>query len=315
MQLLTFMNDYIPIVFCFSSNYVSYTLAATYSLAISTKSRLKIYWLVSRLEDLNLDLYINNLKFNNIEIKIISADESRFVKWKTAAHVNTSGYLRLLVPDLIPESKVIYLDCDVIVRSDLSELYNLNLIGNVLAGVVDFTYELRSTNTIPLTLGEPYLNAGVLLLDLKTLKEDRFLDKCESIHNNYYESIIWSDQCIINKYAEGRKLIIDKKWNFQVDSISTTNLKWDSTLFVDKTKILHFSGSIKPWQEWCNPLIKEYWWKFVKPLNFTNLQITKITNLQEMIYLSSALDCIERFEESSRVKTFIINQLIQNINK
>ena len=43
-------------------------------------------------------------------------------------YISLATYYRLLIPELIPnEDRILYLDCDIIVRKSLSDLYNRDL--------------------------------------------------------------------------------------------------------------------------------------------------------------------------------------------
>lgn len=66
---------------------------------------------------------------------------------------------------MIPDDKVLYVDCDTICVGDLEEFWNINLNGKMIAGVQDTVNDEIKTNRIK--TDDPYINAGVILIDLK----------------------------------------------------------------------------------------------------------------------------------------------------
>ena len=151
------------------------------------------------------------------------------------------------------------------------------------------------------------------MLNLETLRQDDFLKKCEGIYSAHHVTITWADQCVINKYAEEKKLILESKWNRLIDSNNTSRIIWEKVVNVESTNILHFVGSIKPWQQWCNPVMADFWWGFAKNLEMPNLSPVAINNITQALQLASVLDLNERFKDASKLKNDIINHLIQSL--
>ncbi len=85
---------------------------------------------------LNLLQSINKI---GMDITLIKLNSEHFVGWK--GHNTT--YYRLLLPKLLDFDKVIYIDSDTIVLSDLFELYNHDLSDSLVAG------ELAPESRIP----------------------------------------------------------------------------------------------------------------------------------------------------------------------
>lgn len=83
-----------------------------------------------------------------------------------------SQYARLFISSVMPEdlSRVLYLDCDIIINQSLSELWNLNLQGNTIGALMDaFSKQYRSN--IDLEPMDVMFNSGVMLVDLDKWKE------------------------------------------------------------------------------------------------------------------------------------------------
>lgn len=148
--------------------------------------------------------------------------------------------LRLYADEIaeLPD-KILYLDNDVICRKNIEELYNLDLEGKELAGVLDYYGSWFFRNNI---LKRDYLNSGVLLLNLKEIRKNGLFAKCRAMCKE--KKMFMPDQSAINKLAK-HKVIIDRKFNEQ------RKLKEDTVIQHFTTSFRFFpwvhTVSVKPW--------------------------------------------------------------------
>ena len=70
-----------------------------------------------------------------------------------------------LLPDNV--EKVICLDSDTLICSDLEELWNTDMAGNILAGVADCMNIKKYKRQFDMDDDDIYCNAGFYLVDLK----------------------------------------------------------------------------------------------------------------------------------------------------
>ncbi len=119
------------------------------------------------------------------------------------------------------DDKLLYLDTDVLFKGDVLELYSINIEGYHMAGARDFFGKFFFSPS--------YLNSGVLLLNMKELRNDGILKKCRVLCNE--KKMLLFDQHALNKYAT-RKLILKRRFNEQKKTF-------------DDTLIRHFSMTIK----------------------------------------------------------------------
>ncbi|HOE54380.1 MAG TPA: glycosyltransferase [Bacilli bacterium] len=143
--------------------------------------------------------------------------------------------LRLLLDEVagIP-LKVLYLDTDVLANDDISLLYNTDISNYELAGVKDRYGRFF--------MGPRYLNAGVLLLNLKLIKETNLFAKARHYLNK--KKVFLSDQTAINKYVR-KKLILKRVYNEQKKTKPDTVIRHFSMQFRLFPKF-HFVN-IKQW--------------------------------------------------------------------
>ena len=265
----------IPVVFCFDVNYAPYATVATYSLIKNTCTPLKIYWIVPSHDLQAVATFSQQIKKYPVELICVGVNTEGFQDFKVTAHINSASYIRLMIPKLIAEEKVIYLDSDTLVIDDLLLLYQTNLGEHVIAGVIDPGG--ADTSRIPRNSNDQYVNSGVLLMNLDRLRKDDFMIACMQLHARYQDEVVWADQCLINKFAENNKLILDPKWNRQVFSHALDQRAWTTATTAGKTKVLHFLGHIKPWQKSCVLPIADFWWAYADELSLPGLHRIHLT--------------------------------------
>jgi len=302
------------ILLCFDANYAECAAVATYSAHKNTKSPLFFYWMVPADIKERAEKLKKHLEKFGVEIELHLVDFLEVRDWKISHHFTTAIFLRLFAPDLLLSvDKVIYIDCDTLVLTDLSDLYNLPLSDSYFAGVVD---EVGArTSKVPRNSSDVYINSGVLLMDLKSLRNDGFLQRLKVLYTEYETQLVWVDQCLINKYAEGKKVILDPKWNRQIFTNQINEINFLKLANKETSSILHFVGPTKPWQKWSNPIISNFWWEYAQDLQIENFKPTQIKTVEQLISFADVLHLNACFEEASTVKTKVIQALNDFIKK
>ncbi len=122
--------------------------------------------------------------------------------------------LRLLI-DFMPDipDKVIYIDIDTMCVSNIKQLYDIDVTNYDFAACKDYMgrFWIRPT----------YCNAGVLLLNIKRMKEDGLFEKCRDMVNR--KKMLMPDQTALNKY--GKKKYLPFRFNEQRKIKSDTVIK------------------------------------------------------------------------------------------
>ncbi|OEG71660.1 hypothetical protein ATZ36_13575 [Candidatus Endomicrobiellum trichonymphae] len=134
--------------------------------------------------------FVTLKRIQDFEIEFIQANKKDFKNLpafvsfgsKTASLAN---YYRLLITEILPNNveKAIYLNYDIIVNKDISELWNIS-VDNYLAGCVN--------------LGNNYFNSGVMLLNLYELRNFNFYNKWKKYVEDNLDKIDCYDQSILN---------------------------------------------------------------------------------------------------------------------
>lgn len=218
---------------------------------------------------------LNSIKDCHIEfVTINKADFDSYRKVKSHNYISLATYYRLKLSTLLPNvDKVVYLDCDLVVNSDLKALFNEDLGENIFAGVKDIG--ARTTKNNP-----KYVNAGVLVMDLKKVREQNIEDKFLAWTEENIDSILLGDQDIINTVLKGKIKLVSDVWNVQSDCLTTCSC------YTNKPKIIHFIGKKKPWIEKCCSMHREYYFKY---LSLTPWAIEDKVYVQKQIKRSKSL--------------------------
>jgi lipopolysaccharide biosynthesis glycosyltransferase len=170
-------------------------------------------------------------------------------------------YYRLLLPLLHPDiDKIIYLDTDLIIEKDLQELYSIETIDIKIAAVRDHIEQRKCED---LKVSPPYINSGVMLMNLKALREFDFTVKCFNWLNlNCGRGLSTHDQDAINVYLQtGGVRLLNGDWNDM--------LPRPESFLSPKSRIIHITGPFKPWHEACPIIYQE---------RFLNYYTTYISN-------------------------------------
>jgi len=120
-------------------------------------------------------------------------------------HGNHMTYCRLLLPELLPEEdRVLYLDSDLIVQTEVNAIWEWPmtcLLGAVPIGVVAYSaIEAKVLNERGLSDDALYFNAGVLLIDLAGWREQAISGRLLEIARQTGERLAQHDQTILNLF-------------------------------------------------------------------------------------------------------------------
>ena len=96
---------------------------------------------------------------------------------------------------------MLYLDPDIVINRSLEEFYNLDLKGNILAGATHLFGRLGKINLLRLGIHKHtdiYINAGVLLIDLKKWRETVTLGQILTYISKKHRTLFLADQDVVN---------------------------------------------------------------------------------------------------------------------
>lgn len=256
----------IPIAFICDDNYVMPTSVAISSI-IQNKSPNTIcdFFIVCASLSEESENVFRRFESDDVVIHIIREDASRFASLHTFKEgafcvATPAALLKFILPEIIPQyEKVLYLDGDLIVQEDLTELYNTNLHNNYLAAVVDSGSIYVNNKYIESV--QNYFNSGVMLLNLGLMRKENLSQTLIQKKMELTDSNLM-DQNVFNVVCDGRMMPLPIRYNFlpvnlvrakgkwtleQINTRFGTNYANEGALFRDAA-IIHFSSKDKPWK-------------------------------------------------------------------
>lgn len=239
-------------------------------LKTSSSKNIKLYVLdggISLLAKNRISTLVN--KRGN-RIKFLKMDENMFKGYLVSERLTQAIYYRLLIPDLLlgeNVQKAIYLDCDLMLNADISELWNVELGRNVLAAVAETNEGCRYVSSpralrLYKELGIPeknkYFNSGVMVMNLEEWRKRNITAKVCNYLTENREQVIYHDQDGLNAILWDSWLELPTDWNVMSYLFITEhkhqviNMEKETVEQLRrKPKIVHFTGWKKPWIEEC----------------------------------------------------------------
>ncbi len=223
-------------------------------------------------EHLNLEKFcINDIKINEAEISNLPVYEQRYP---------LEIYFRIFAAKYLPSviNRVLYLDADTLVINKLNELYYMDFEGNYLIATTHVRKVLHKFNEIRLGIekDEPYINTGVLLMNLKELRKAKIEEKLADFLQKNKKKLMLPDQDIISAiYGDKIKLVDDLKYNLGDRNLNYYNLnnpkakigmKW----ICKNTVIIHYFGRNKPWNSGYIGKLGSFYNKLLRELELKN---------------------------------------------
>lgn len=125
-----------------------------------------------------------------------------------------SAFTRMFSGELMPKDvkKILYLDCDIIVKDSIKELLAFDTKEFAVCAVKDCVSKYYK-NKIGIDNKDSYINAGVLLLDLEKMRELSISKMMDDFVSRYSSSINYADQDILNGIFSGKFGILPPQYD------------------------------------------------------------------------------------------------------
>ncbi len=207
------------------------------------------------------------------ELRFLRIGEGLFSKeLPFTEQITIETYFRLALPDLLPEEldRVLYLDADIIINQPLDEFYFTDFNGKSLCACRDVAaVSVTHVSTSPLfaelrqTPGFTYFNAGVLLMNLKKLREKVSLEYFVQQALRLKDYLTYHDQDLLNYLFHDDVVYADeKRFNLIIRPACNSGYTYDEVKSM--AVILHYAGP-KPWRhEEVRYGLERFWWEYAK---------------------------------------------------
>lgn len=264
------MNENILVACMCDNNYAQHCGVMLYSLLENSSQPLDILIIENNISEQNkqklkkiTDSFESNLTFKQMNDDRIN----NFKSMERYGNLTTS--FRIFLPEFVDDEKrlVICLDCDMVILGDIMELLNYYDDNYIFAGTrISYKTLTKTYDKLNFNPNMPYLNTGVLLINMDKYKKFNMVEKCIEFSKDNYDKLTWADMDVINGVIKGNFKEIPHEWNL----CSAFFGKYHASEFYDisreelnkimlNKKIIHFTTH-KPWfYSTYHPLQYLYW--------------------------------------------------------
>lgn len=258
------------VLFTVDKGYLSHLTVTLRSLITSNADKFfNVYIMSADLQNESLLPLKSEFK-GSAAFKIIEMNDDEFEGFPTVKRYPVAIYYRIFAPLLIPDDidRLLYLDCDIIVRGDIDLIYMQDFCGNYYIGCTQVRNFLRRFNTVRLGVEKDYvyLNTGVVVMNVKALKSALDIEEIKAFTLKNKRKMIFFDQDIICKFFGDKiKLADTKRFNLSDRRIRIENLylpggeKIDERWIDENAVILHYLGRNKPWKKSYRGVLLKYY--------------------------------------------------------
>lgn len=161
--------------------------------------------------------------------------------------MSVATYDKLLLPELLGPSvhRAIWLDADILVLSDIQQLWGSPLGGwmtlastDPLVPTVGSSFGVAGWKDLQIAPATPYFNAGVLVIDLDAWRKAEVTSRSIDYLRLHHDHVYFWDQEALNATLANQWFPLDRAWNSNPDRILPNTTP----------HLVHFSGNLKPWR-------------------------------------------------------------------
>lgn len=228
-------------------------------------------------DSLRNEIERNNIKIDFYEFNAAVLEDFPGLK---GTHYAESNYYRLFCSSILPDniSKVLYLDCDLIINDNLIDLWNTEVTGKAIAAVINPLVKRIEIQDI---IDGKYFNSGVMLINVDYWRQNdmelKFVDCIEKCR----EYIIAVDQDVINIVLQSSIIELPLRYNVQhpllyqkrflKNTLDNQYSELDSSL--STPAIVHFTGSKKPWNGACKNPFRPLYYLYLKKTKWMDFTV------------------------------------------
>lgn len=255
----------IPIFFSIDDGYAPF-LSVALNSAIKNSDKCRNYKAIILYEELSEEhkSKLSSLATPNFKIKFIPMLKGlESITDRKSNHIRCEYftltiYFRLFIAAMFPQyDKGIYIDSDIVLLDDIAKLYDIDIGDNFIGACYDHSIEdiepfckyIREAVGVD---DKKYINSGVLLMNLKKLREENFHEHFLALLNEYHFDSVAPDQDYINAICHGKIHYLSDIWDTMPNASRPIN---------SDAKLVHYNLFSKPW---CYDDIQygEYFWEY-----------------------------------------------------
>ena len=244
-------NKTIPIFFSIDDSYAPFLSVALKS-AIDNSKLENNYRAIIMFESLSQDNRerLGGLATDNFKIDFVEMNEGletitdRLSNRIRSEYFTLTIYFRLFIASMFPEyDKAIYIDSDIILEEDIAELFSIDIGDNFIGACRDASidgiepFQSYVVQVVGVDRND-YVNSGVLLMNLKKLRDADFDKHFLFLLNTYHFDSVAPDQDYLNAICKGSIYYLSPKWNAMPNEQKPK---------IEGAKLIHYNLFSKPW--------------------------------------------------------------------
>lgn len=267
------MTREIPIFFTIDDGYAPFLAVALNSCIMNSDSNRQYRAIVLHqgLNNTNITK-LKALETDNFKIDItpmranFEALDDRMSNRLRCDYFTLTIYFRLFIPSMFPQyDKGIYIDSDVVLTDDIANLYDIDIKENLIGAcndlsIADIPPLVAYTENAVGVKRDEYINSGVLLMNLKAMREADLEGHFLTLLNNYHFDSIAPDQDYLNAMCNGKIFYLPEKWDTMPN---------DSRPPLKETSLIHYNLFSKPWC-YDNIQYEDEFWKYAADSGYLN---------------------------------------------
>jgi lipopolysaccharide biosynthesis glycosyltransferase len=239
-------------------------------------------------------------------LKFLAVDTKKYNGFKTNKRFTAAAYYRISIPEIFSHNvdKLIYLDCDIIIKSDISELWAANIQNYHIAAVENIARKAYKKSGLKQS---DYFNSGILVINLDLWRRDDISGKVRNFLSEN-EQLADNDQDALNGVLFDSWKRLPLKWNHQT-GLYRKSKQFDllSPQEIEEANLMpsaiHYIGWDKPWRAICfHPLAGEYK-RYADMAAFVDIDI-KEPNFFEKIQAYGSMSNLKRLWRKKRLTSW-----------
>jgi lipopolysaccharide biosynthesis glycosyltransferase len=299
----SFETDYVPIVLSCNESFIGYLGVVLTSLIdnASDDRNYDIIILESDVSDAS-KARISALGKRNVSVRFYNMQS--IVAQLNDFDIHVEGYVpaetynKIFLKEIMDGyEKIIYIDTDIVIRSDIAELYDTELFGKAMGASRNIANihaarantEIRGRkfgeylkNELGIDRSDHYFQAGIIILDMTSQKAEDLLrlslEKLKQI-----KQPVFFDQCIFNSIFYGDVHFFSTRWNYvwYMQNYSYLKSTLNDDLFFDYAKsrldpkIVHYASKDKPTNKF-DWRLSSYFWRYLRSSPFADSLIAQL---------------------------------------
>lgn len=245
------MNNVIPVFFSIDDNYAPY-LAVAINSAVKNCSKDRQYKAIILHQSLTEEnkKRLQALETSNFSVEFVPMEKGtetisdRMSNRLRCDYFTLTIYFRLFIPEMFPQyDKGVYVDSDVVLTSDVAQLFDTD-IGDCYVGAC----RDASVSDVPPLAGymenavgidkNKYINSGVLLMNLKLLREKKLSEHFLNLLNTYHFDCMAPDQDYLNAICADKIYLLPECWDTMPNDRKPPS---------KDHRLIHYNLFSKPW--------------------------------------------------------------------